>query len=149
MVDLYKVVDKQKFQDAQNTQTHSVKFASVTTVQEYDTESGQLRNEITTVDSPSPPPEEDNSVSSGSSESSTASGNSQASVQSSDSSSSGSSSGATSTSSNSAPPPVKEKKTTSSKRTTSITQETLTQAKEIMNTANANESDGNGPRSDV
>ena len=146
-VDLYKVVDQQRFQDAQNSQTHSVKFAPVTTVQEYDAESGTLRNDR--VDSPSVPEMDDHSVSSGSSGSSTASENSQASVQSSDSSSDGSSSGASSRSSNSAPLPKKEKKTTTSTRSNSITQETLTQAKEIVNSAKETESDGNGPHSDV
>ena len=41
-VDLYKVVDRDKFKEAQEKESHSVKFATATTVQEYDSNTGKL-----------------------------------------------------------------------------------------------------------
>ena len=146
-VDLYKVIDKQKFKNAQNSQSHSVKFAKVNTVQEYDTRSGKLKREVQTVDTPSSPDMEDKSVSSSSSKSSTTSGNSHSDPPS-ESSSDRSSSESSSSSSNYEPTPPRESKKSSKKRATSISKETLNQAKDITNLVNDNESDGNGPNSD-
>ena len=149
-VDLYKVVDEQKFKADQHGQSHLVKFATEQTVQEYDTGTIKLQSEkkeivdfLPLVDSG----EDSESVSSN--ESNYSDSRSRSSIsQSSDSDSS-------STSSNSDTlPPVernvnikkkKETKKTPHKRATSITVDTLSQARQILNEVNIEESDGKGP----
>ena len=145
-VDLYKVVDQKKFKTATENQSHSVKFAKARTIQEYDAFSGKLRQKMTEVTSPPPSPKEadDKSSSSESEES--------GSVRSSSSSSSSSASDSESDISSQSPTErsPKKKKMESrrrQKRPTSITQEILSQAKDIKVEVDDTKPDGNGPKS--
>ena len=154
-VDLYKVVDMEKFKASQNSQSQSVKFSASTIVQEYDSSVGVLsegRKSIRSNNDPTQP--DDDEESSGSADSasgdeSRSSGSSARSVSDSDSAVSDSSSGSSTTESlgKQAPPPPEEG--SKRKRPTSVTQATLAQAKVIVEEATVEESAGDGPTTDV
>ena len=175
-VDLYKVVDEQKFKTAQQGQSHSVKFATAQTIQEYDTKTSKLQTgKKTTVDSG--PPENDEDSDSNSSDSRSSDGSSSQSNSEADSSTtsgsdtsesidkesaikrpsnseadSSSTSGSDTSEFIEKESDIKRREGThqkSHKRVSSITNDTLLQVKEITNEANIKESDGNGPTPNV
>ena len=158
-VDLYQVVDRDKFKKAQEKDSHSVKFATATTVQEYDSNIGRLPKGLQTVvsESANETPtmeEEDSSGSGGSSDSDSSSltgSMADSSCSGSISESSDSSSGSSSTGISSVEKTVKKKKAPDKekrKRSTSVTQETLEQARAIVDASNTEETTGDGPTPD-
>ena len=162
-VDLYKIVDIEKFRRAQEKESHSVKFATATTVQEYDSNTGTLpkglKSIVTEKESHQPCTEKEESSSDGSSNSDSSSGSdsadgspgSESSSIASDSSSGSSSSGSSSSShvDTKTAPQRKPPDPDGRKRPTSVTQETLDQARAIAEAPNIEESDGDGPTPNV
>ena len=161
-VDLYKVVDQAKFKAAQESESHTVQFADTTTVQEYDTNKGMLVQTSETVKTSTSPRDatdgnsSDSESASGSESSASQAQSSESAVSASDSSgesNSSSSSSASTTSSGykkkareSTNPPISQEK---SKRSSSLTQEILDQAKEIVDAPSTENTAGDGPKLDV
>ena len=183
-VDLYKVVDEQKFKTAQQGQSHSVKFAPAQTIQEYDTKTSKLQTgKKMTVDSypPEDNDEDKQSVSSSDSNSSGSRSSDGSASQSNSEADLSSTPGSDTSESIDKESAIKRQESNSEadslstlgsdtsefiekgsaikrqegthqkshKRVSSITQDTLLQAREITNEANLKESDGNGPTPNV
>ena len=160
-VDLYKIVDSEKFRQAQEKESHSVKFAADTTVQEYDSNTGTLpqglKSVITEKERQPPCTDRDESSSSSSEESdashsSSGTGSVEHASDSGSSSASSSSSGSSSSGTQSDEPTNvrKDKQDTDGrKRPSLVTQETLDQARAIADAPNIEESAGDGPTPNV
>ena len=155
-VNLYKVVDPQSFREAQGQL--AVKFEDTAMVQEYDNTTGVLtrgRRQTVKSNSDRSHPEEgdEDSVASDSDRSNSSGTDSRASSSSSDS---GSNSDSSLTSESSprdrskrkSPRKEKKDKLETRKRPTSVTQAMITQARQIADETNTEESVGDGPTSD-
>ena len=159
-VDLYKVIDHDKFKAAQASESHNVQFADTTKVQEYDTNEGTLSQTPGTIKMPvaSKDVTDENSVSesSSSSESSSQAQSSESEASASDSSAESNSSSGSSASTTSSGYKQKNRESTEnkpaqekSKRPSSLTQDTLNQAKEIVDAPIMENTAGDGPNLDV
>ena len=157
-VDLYKVVDPQSFKEAQGQLT--VQFSDAAVVQEYDNTTGVLtcgrRQTVKSNLNRSQPEEEDEDSESSNSDRSNSNSSDTESRASSFSSDSGSNSDSSITSESSPRERSKRKlsrkkkkgKTEIRKRPTTVTQAVITQARQIANECNIEESAGDGPTSD-
>ena len=144
MVDLYKVVDKEKFQKAQEIPAHTVKFAETATVKEFDS-SGTVQDhprEARIKTPPDPSGESDES-----NEEPYASGSDSDDGVSASSTSSSNSSSSSSSSIDSITP--LKLSPTKRNRPSSVTQDTIAQARKMTQEEMDLDSDGEGPNNDV